>query len=228
VKSCNDNSEGNCIVEYFGDDLDENGKAIDYSKFRRKGEYTVKLIAKDETGNQTTPQEVKLTISVKEASKPEEKPSEETTPEPEKQPEPETCTYGDLTVNSSLYNFPAAVIVGDKNKNCAINRDLWDNDSIVNNVNNFYNADYQKLKTDLKLILEKEFPYGANIVAYPQYSPILNEAGTGLVGYGIYVTVYINPANTEEKVDQEKNLKLAYYIKADSSREYKTNVYNIK
>lgn len=216
IESCKDNSNEECIVEYYDKSLDEEGNIVDYSKFSKDGKYIIKVIAKDNSDNLTKPIDVNLIIG-------EEK---EETPQPPVE-EPITCTYGDLTINTTLYNYPIAVIVGDQNKKCAINRDLWDSKEIVESVNNFYNTDYQRLKKQMELVLEKNYPYGTSIVAYPQYSAILNEAGTGLVGYGIYVTVYVSDARIQEKVDQQKNLKLAYYINSDGSREYKTNVFNI-
>lgn len=219
IESCSDNSKTECIVQYDPNSIDENGKQIDYSSYFRPGEYIVKIIAQDTNENITIPYEAKLIIAQAEGEN-------ENPPVIPEEPE-KTCTYGDLTIDTTLYAFPIAVIAGDKNSGCAINRDLWDSDEIVETVNTFYNVDYQRLKKQLEVVLKTQYPYGTNIVAYPQYSAILNEARTGLVGYSIYVTVYVSDARIEENVDQQKNLKLAYYIKSDSSREYKVNEFNL-
>lgn len=213
VESCFDNSEKDCLVAYDTTSLDQNGNLIDYSSFTEENTYTIKLIAKDETGNATEVQ--KVTLKIGEGTNPDDPVT------------PTDCSFGDLSVDETQYNYPVAVIVGDESTGCALNRDLWDNDISQVAVNDFYNQDYARLKTQMTTILETNFPNGAKIVAYPHYIAILNKDLKGLVGYAIYVKVYVVDASSEGQVDAESNLKIAYYLKSDKSRQYTVNSYNL-
>jgi len=209
IEKCEDNSEGECIAEFYTESVDQNGNPIDYSSYTKDDKYLIKIIAKDESGNITKPQDIYLTIGR------------------DVEVDLTNCLYGGLTVNEELYDYPMAVIVGDQNSGCAINRDLWDSKNVQNPVNYVYTQDNNKLKKDLESILQEEYPNGAKIVAYPHYIAILNEEVTGLVGYAIYVNVYIADANTTEKVDSDENLMVAYYLNSDMTREYDINKFNL-
>lgn len=212
IVSCEDNSGGECIIEYYSESVDQDGNKIDYSSFTKDGKYTVKIIAKDETGNSTDAQDITLTIGDGQSVV---------------EPNPIACNYGDLTVDTDVHSYPVAVIVGDQVNNCAINRDLWDSASIQTPVNSFYDEDYARLKTQLKPILTEKFPNGAKTVVYPHYVAVLNKELTGLVGYAIYVEVFIADAKTTGQVDSDENLTLTYYIRSDKSREYEINKFNV-
>ncbi|MBE6155751.1 MAG: hypothetical protein E7164_03235 [Firmicutes bacterium] len=212
IHTCEDNSNTECIVEYYTESFDQTGNPIDYSSFTEDGKYLIKIIAKDESDNTSDPKDVYLTIGN------DEQPVE---------PEPVTCTYGDLTINRETHYYPIAVVVGDQINNCALNRDLWDSATIQAPVKTFYQNDYERLKIQIKAELEKEFPKGAKIVAYPHFIGVLNAELKGLVGYAVYVKVYVAPADTSGQVDSDENLRLAYYLRSDKTREYEINKYNL-
>ncbi|MBE6148915.1 MAG: hypothetical protein E7167_05490 [Firmicutes bacterium] len=209
--TCEDNSGGDCIVEYYSESLDQYGNPIDYASFTEDGKYSIKILAKDETGNASDIQSVNLTIGAGQST----------------EPTPAVCNYGDLTVNTNKHYYPIAVIVGDEINGCALDRDLWDNDTVQSPVNALYDADYTRLKTQLQSALEKNFPNGAKIVAYPRYISILNAEVKGLVGYAIHVKVYVADASSTGPVDSDENLKLSYYIRSDKTREYEINKFDI-
>ena len=211
IDTCTDNSDGECIVEYYSESIDQNGNPIDYSSFTADGKYLIKIIAKDESGNTIEPpKEAQLTIGTGET-----------------QVQPTVCNYGDLTVNTETHYYPIAVVVGDQNANCALNRDLWDSASVQNPVNRFYEEDYTRLKNQITEILKEEYPNGAKIVAYPHYIAVLNADLRGLVGYAIYVKVYVADSSTTEQVDSDENLKVAYYLRSDRSRDYEVNKFDL-
>ena len=210
LDTCEDNSLGDCIVEYYSESLDQNGNPIDYSSFTEDGKYLIKIIAKDESGNTSSPVETYLTIGDGTA-----------------EPEPVACIYGDLTINTETHYYPIAVIVGDKVNNCALNRDLWDSASVQTPVNNFYQEDYTRLKNQLEPLIKEEFPTGAKTVVYPHYIAVLNNDLTGLVGYAVYVEVFIADYNTTEAVDSDENLKVSYYLRSDRTREYEINKFDL-
>lgn len=209
IESCKDNSGSECVINYYNDSKDENGVKVDYSSYKDDGTYVIKIIAKDINNNETKPVDTKLIIG--------NGVSEET-----------TCKFGNLNVDSKRVTYPIAIIVGDETKGCALDRNLWDNDNTQKEVNELYMKDYKALKSDLKDILVSRYPNGANIVAYPNFAAVLNDDLTGLVGYAIYVKVYIGDANSNDKTDKDENLVLSYYIKKDGTRQYDINKFNLK
>ena len=67
VDSCYDVTS-ECNISFYSEDKDEEGKAIDYSKFSEPGEYTVKLVSKDNYDNISDPIEATLIIKEAEAT----------------------------------------------------------------------------------------------------------------------------------------------------------------
>jgi len=218
ITSCIDNSNEECYVEYYSEQLDQNGNKISFSSYTEVGTYVIKLVAKDNSDNYTNPKETTLTIVD----------NGEGGGGSSNEPDPSLCLFGGLSIDKTQYDVPLAIVVGDKTSGCALDRDLWDDKEVTDSVAKFYNIDYQKLKNDLKEILKTEYPQGANIVAYPNYIAILNESITGLVGYAIEVKVYVTNVGYTGAIDTEENLQLSYYLLEDQSREYLVNKFNLK
>lgn len=214
VNSCTDNYDEGCTVEFFTGGKDQNGNPIDYSSYTLEGTYTVMIIAKDESENTTEAKSATLVIG-----KGGNGGGGTVVP-------PANCSYGDLTVKTDL-PYPIAVIVGDKNSNCALDRDLWDNDNTKAPAVTFYQQDFERLKTQLGDTLKEKFPNGAKTVVKPNYITVLNQSTKGLVGYAIYVKVYIMDATSSGEVMVESNLKMSYYLRSDKTRDYDVNVYDI-
>lgn len=66
IQLCYDASS-ECNISYYDKDVDNNGNPIDYASFTKAGDYTIKIIAKDDYNNVTDPIEAKLTIKAAEA-----------------------------------------------------------------------------------------------------------------------------------------------------------------
>lgn len=220
VESCSDNSGEACTIEYYSDSKDQDGNAIDYSKYTEAGNYLIKIIAKDENGNVTEPKSVNLKLTDASGNTP--------PPDPSINPNPTVeCKYGDLSYDEKIYTYPIAVIVGDEQNNCALNRDLWDNDDVQKPVVELYKRDLEKLKTDFNKIYETKYPNGAHTYIYQDFKAVLNKENKGLVGYAVYVKLYASEANLSIDKSTAENLIAEYYLKADGSREYIQNPYNI-
>ena len=58
VKKCTDNSGDKCGIAYYTGDED-----VDYSAYKEPGEYEIKIVAYDKSGNTTDPMTAKLTIT---------------------------------------------------------------------------------------------------------------------------------------------------------------------
>lgn len=220
LESCSDNSGEECTVKYYEDSKDQDGNPIDYSSYTKPGNYLIKIVAEDDNGNVTEPMSVNLKING----------TTEPNPDPNIDPEPtptQECKYGDLSYDEQLYTYPIAVIVGDEQNNCALNRDLWDNEEVQKPVIDLYKRDLEKLKTDFNKIYETKYPDGAHTYIYQDFKAILNTDATGLVGYAVYVKLYATEANISIDKSNIENLIAEYYLKADGSREYIQNPYNI-
>ena len=60
ISNCEDNSKTDCHFDFYHP---LRGEIIDYSKYKNPGEYDIKVVAKDDSGNTTEPQDVKLIIT---------------------------------------------------------------------------------------------------------------------------------------------------------------------
>lgn len=219
IESCKDNSNEPCTVKYYDNSKDQDGNTIDYSNYTEPGNYLIKIVASDENGNTTEPISANLKIL--------DKGGNSTTTDPIE------CKYGDLTIDTNIYNHPIGVIVGDEQNNCALNRDLWDNKEVQKPVEDLYKKDNEKLKNDFSKIYESKFPNGAQTHIYQDFKAVYNKTNTGLVGYSLYIKLYAYPANENivlsnlSAEELQKYLIAEYYIKSDGSREYIQNPYNI-
>lgn len=211
VESCEDNSGSECIIEYYTESLDQHGNPIDYSAFENDGKYLIKIIAKDESGNATEPKDIYLTIG-----------NENALP-------PTACQYGNLEYNKVIHTYPIAVIVGDQNSKCALNRDLFDNSTIQKPVEILKNKDYDRLKKQLTPILQDQYPNeSATTTVFPEYIAVLNAEQKGLVGFALQVKVYVAPKSYEGAIDTNNNLALSYYVRSDGTRDYEVNIFDIE
>ena len=204
ILSCIDNSSETCNYRYYQPNQDS---IVDYENYTKNGTYEIIIVAIDTNGNVSEPLTTTLVIGSQSGAN--------------------QCQYGNLEIDTTKYNYPIAVVVGNKNTGCALNRDLWDSTTTQKPVSDLYLEDYENLKDQLQPILDSKFPRGAKIVAYPHYIAVLNKELTGLVGYAISVKVYIADANTTESIKSDTNLKLSYYINSDKTRNYQINVYNL-
>ncbi len=192
VASCSDNSKIECHVEFYQLATTQDGGKIDYAKFEEEGTYTVQIIATDDFGNKTAPMEATLVIG-----------------EGSEMPKPVKCNFGNTDYDNEKYIL--AVSVGENN--CAIDPDLYNNETILAAINTFTNDELAKIKNEFNKLNIR-----GTVNVYPNQIPIPNKTGEGLVGYALEM-VLKNGDGTELE---------HYFVRSDGSRVYSVNKYNLK
>lgn len=187
VESCSDNSNKDCIIEFYNG-IDEEGNNINYTTFKDIGSYAIKISASDESGNETI-QETKLNI-IK---------SGETTPEKPK--EPTTCKYGNGDYDKDNYLVAANITTN----NCAVSLDLYKDNSTTKEINKLMEVETTKIKKDVDALNLK-----GTLALNRKVTAVINKTGNGIVGYELRMTVTItnNGKSTtvaDYKVDNSGN-----------------------
>ena len=197
VESCTDNSGEDCIIEFYTMGMDQDGVTIDYGSYTDEGTYTVQIIASDSSGNSTTATSATLTIG--EASGP---------------VTPTTCTYG-----NSEYDYNTYILGINVTQNgCALDLNLYQNESVTAPAYELANADTEKLQKEIsKLNINENLERNLSRLI----SPVLNAAGTGIVGYTVHMELAIKYEDGHEEV------VASYYINTDGKRVYSINTYNL-
>lgn len=175
VESCKDNSNKECIIEFYDSGVNQNGEKIDYSSFTGEGSYTIQIIASDESGNKTSPVSVILNIG-KGSSK------------------PTKCTYGNNEYDVS--NHIMAVDVTDNG--CALDLNLYQNEEILAPVNELIKSETEKIKKEFsKIKLNVK-----SIYINSSIGTILNTSGKGVVGYSVKITISIYNNDVNEVIEE--------------------------
>ena len=193
VLECVDNSGLECYFDYFKNAVDNKGNSINFGSYTKEGTYVIKIVAYDQAGNVSEPVETQLLI-VKGA-------------------EPvETCSYGE---NNLEKGTPISIKVTDTN--CSLNPKAYNDPDVLSTTNTLIENEKGKLSNEFKSInLNTQ-----NVMIDAEIVPVFNETTTGLVGYLVNITVYI-----ERQV--EKDIIEQYYINLDGSRTYTINKYDLK
>lgn len=159
IASCSDNTNALCIYEYVKTDKDENGELIDYSGFKTVGKHTIKIIAKDASGNRSEVKETTLNINKK------------------KNTISTTCKYGNLSYSSAfviatkIENTKCAISVQEA-ESVANKAALKHNKKLVTEIQNAYLQ-----KTIDAMNLEGQITYDIT------YGLVYNSSKKGVVGY---------------------------------------------
>ncbi len=188
VEKCSDNSKEKCDISFYSDGVDQNGNKVDYSKYSTNGTYEIKISASDESGNQTV-LSTKLIIN-----------NDATT---------ETCAYGNLEYDQAN---TLAYIVG--SNNCAIDLNLYQDESMRKPVIDIAETETNKLKTDINSIPDLT----ENLTINREINAILNNTGNGLVGYTLMFEV----------LESDGTLVVKYYINLEGNRVYVENPLGIQ
>lgn len=197
VESCTDNSGEDCIIEFYTMGMNQDGVTIDYGSYTDEGTYTVQIIASDSSGNSTTATSATLTIG--ESSGP---------------VTPTTCTYGNSEYDSNTYILGINVT----QNGCALDLNLYQNESVTAPAYELANADTEKLQKEIsKLNINENLERNLSRLI----SPVLNTAGTGIVGYTVHMELAIKYEDGHEEV------VASYYINTDGKRVYSINTYNL-
>ncbi len=197
VKSCTDNSGGDCIISFYQSGTDEDGNAVDYSKYTKEGTYPIKISAKDNTGNENI-LETKLTIT---------KSGSTTTPSVST-----TCKYGDNTYDTEMY-----LITKDITTNgCAVSLDLYNDATTAAEINKIMETETTRIKKDVEAL-----NLTGVLSLNRKKSAIVNKSGQGIVGYELEITVTITNSNNESET------VVQYKLNSNGQREFITNPYKL-
>ncbi len=192
VDSCKDNSNKKCEIEFYDLALDQSGEKVDYSGYTEEGTYTVQIIAKDEAGNKTSPKSATLTIGSGVNS------------------QPLDCKYG-----NSEYDTSKILSVNVTDNGCALDLNLYKNEEKLAPVNALIKSETEKIQKEFgKINLGVK-----DIYVHSDIATVLNNTGTGVVGYTLKITVSIMNENNEEEVIED------YYVNINGGREYLVNKY---
>lgn len=200
VESCSDNSKENCEIAFY-EGTDENGNKLDYSNYKNVGTYSIKISAKDSSGNQTI-KETKLIIT-KNSSSGNNKPSTET---------PVTCKYGNNVYDTSKY----LVAVDITTNKCAVSLDLYKNSSMTEEIYKLMDTETTRLEKDMGML---------NLSGTPslnrKVTAVINTTGDGIVGYELRMTVMMTIKDKTEVV-------VDYKVDNDGKRSFIANPHKLE
>jgi hypothetical protein len=165
VDSCKDNSNEDCLVGFYTSGTDQDGNVIDYSKYKDKGTYEIKIIAKDNNDNQTI-QSAKLYIGEQSSTTTNNNSS---------------CKYGTLDYNEDKFTITS--FVGDNG--CALDLNLYHDENIRQNIVSIADTETKKIQSEVNNIsgIEGTLTVNRNINA------VLNKDAIGFIGYSLYIQV---------------------------------------
>jgi len=174
VISCIDNSNKECKISFYANGIDEDGKNVDYSKYKSAGTYAIKISAKDDSGNETI-KETKLIINGNDtAAKPNdnEKSNQNITPQ--------NCKYG-----NNEYEDSYLIAIDITTNGCAVSLDLYKDSTMTASLNKLMETETIKIKKDVEALN-------------------LTGTLDGIVGYELRMTVTITNNNESETVADYK------------------------
>lgn len=175
VKSCLDNSNKECIIDFYDLSLDQNGEKIDYRNYTKEGSYEILIVASDASGNKTSPMKATLTIGKTSEVK------------------PITCKYG-----NAEYDTTNILAVNVTKEGCALDLNLYNDENVLAPVNELIKSENEKIKKELsKINLGVK-----NIHVNSETATVLNTTGKGVVGYTLKFTVSIEKNNNEEVIEE--------------------------
>lgn len=198
VDSCTDNSGEECIIEFYELGMNQEGETIDYSSYKDEGTYSIQIVAKDSSGNATSPITVSLSIG-----------------EGGNITTPTTCNFGGSDYDTNKYILGVNV----SQNGCALDLNLYQNDATTKPAYDLAEQDTEKLQKEIsKLNISQNLQKHLDRLI----TPVLNNSGTGLVGYTIHQELSI----TYE--DGTKEVVASYYIDTNGKRVYSVNTYNLE
>lgn len=174
VASCSDNSEEECIIDFYQLSLSQDGKKIDYGAYTQEGTYTIQIIAKDAAGNATAPLSTNLTIG---------KSGSIST----------SCKYGNSEYDSDKYNLAVNVT----ENGCALDLNLYQDPNILAPAKEIQANEENKLQNEFKTLnlnVDKIYLNG-------HINPVMNKTGTGIVGYTLFIELLIPNGDSQELIE---------------------------
>ncbi len=165
VSKCTDNSNKECLYKFYELTTDQDGNPVDYSTYKEDGEYTVLIVAYDETGNETAPAKATLVIGT---------PSE--TGEI-------LCKYGKNDYDTEKYVLATYITQND----CALDLNLYNDEKTQIPATQIMENETEKLKKEFES-LHINSPVTLNRIA----QAVINNDGTGIVGYTVHMELIID------------------------------------
>ncbi len=197
VESCVDNSKSDCTIAFYSG-MDEDGNKVQYDSYKNPGTYSVKIVATDKSNNQTV-EEAKLVISKKNSS---------TTPDEK----PATCKYGNGEYDKDSYTLAISIT----SNNCAVSIDSYKDSEMTKDINKLMDTETTKIKKDIEAL-----NLVGTLALNRKVSAIVNNAGTGVVGYELRMTVTLTN-NDGSKIAAD------YKIDSSGNRVFIENPYKLK
>ena len=197
IDSCSDNSNEECIVSFYSMGMDQDGNTLNYNQFTNEGIYSVQIVASDSSGNTTAPMTAQLTIGDVNQTEP-----------------PTYCNFGNSEYDANTYILGVNVT----QNGCALDLNLYYNEQVTAPAYELVNNDTEQIRKEInKLNISNVKQVHFNQVI----TPVLNNAGTGIVGYTVQqqINIEYNDNSTEEIAN--------YYINTDGKRIYSLNKYNL-
>lgn len=198
VENCTDNSNENCIISFYTEGIDEDGKQINYSQYKKDGTYSIKISAKDNNGNQTV-KETKLTIGNKNTTN-------------ENKPTIINCKYGNSIYDTNNY----LVAIDITTSGCAISLDLYKDAGMTTEINKLMNTESTRIKKDVDAL-----NLNGTLALNRKVTAVINTTGDGIVGYELRMTVTMTNNNKSETV-------VDYKVDNNGQRVFITNPYKLE
>lgn len=198
VESCTDNSNKECKISFLQNATDTDGNNVDYSTYKNEGNYQVKIIAEDESGNQSI-KETTLTIG---------NPKTET----ENKPTTTSCKYGDNTYDTDNY----LIAVDITTNKCAVSLDLYKDENSTKDINKLMEAETKSIKKDVEAL-----NLTGTLALNRKVTAVINTSGNGIVGYELKMTVTITNNGKSETVTE-------YKVNNNGKRVFITNPYKLE
>lgn len=207
VESCTDNSNHDCKIDFYDIGTDEEGNKLDYTNYKDEGEYSIKIVAKDDAENENI-QETKLIIKDENTG----------TTDPDPEQKPQECKYGNNEYDTDKYILTADITTNQ----CALSLDLYQ--EAVNVFEDSLSQKTLRKIVDAETIRIKKDVEALNLVGILRIEQhigvILNKTGTGLVGYQLNLVITKENDGVIEEVTN-------YYLNRDGKRIFNNNPYNL-
>ena len=190
VDTCTDNSNKECIIEFYDLAMTQDGEKIDYSSYTNIGTYNIQIVAKDASGNKTTPITATLTITNNPDA---DVPDSDIPDEPQGDDTPQVCKYG-----GDDYDYENHILATFVTENgCALDLNLYQDTKVQEPVEALRPIETEKLKKEFQKLGITD-TVNVNFLK----EAVINTEGKGIVGYSLQVEVSVITDGNSEVVEK--------------------------